>query len=127
MLVTGLPDFETPDLAAAVERLAPDLIDALPFGAIHLDGSWAVIVFNRAEATQSGYGTRPAVGRHFFTEIAPCMDNEAFRGRIERALAAGKLDIAFSHIGDFADLGRILDVRVQSAGGGGCWIFLRRG
>ena len=79
-----------------------------------------------SEASQSGYGARAAVGRHFFTEIAPCMDNESFRGRIDRALAAGKLDIAFTHIGDFADRGRTLDVRVQSATGGGCWIFLQR-
>jgi hypothetical protein len=34
-----------------------------------------------AEATQSGVGIRPTVGRQFITEIAPCMDNEAFRGR----------------------------------------------
>jgi len=125
--VTGLPDFDTPDLAAAVERLAPGLIDALPFGAVRLDTAGAVVVFNRTEAARSGYGSRPAVGRHFFTEIAPCMDNAAFRGRIERALASGKLDIAFSHIGDFDDRGRMLDVRVQSAAGGGSWIFLRRG
>ena len=124
--MSGLPDFETPNLAAAVERLAPNLIDALPFGAIRLDSSGMVASFSRIEASQSGYDARAAVGRHFFTEIAPCMDNESFRGRIDRALAAGVLDIAFTHIGDFADRGRTLDVRVQSATGGGCWIFLQR-
>jgi hypothetical protein len=54
------------------------------------------------------------------------MNNAAFRGRIERALAAGHLDITFSHTGDFDDKAKELTVRVQSATGGGCWIFMKR-
>jgi len=54
------------------------------------------------------------------------MNNAKFRGRIDRALAAGTLDITFSFIGDFNDPNRELDVRVQSATNGGYWIFMRR-
>ncbi len=118
-------DFDEPRLAAAVESLAAHEVDQLSFGAIHLDPDGRVVSFNAAERRLSGY-TKPAIGLEFFVDIAPCMNNPDFRGRIERALAAGKLDIAFSHIGDFDDRTRALDVRIQSAAGGGCWIFLRR-
>lgn len=118
-------DFDEPRLAAAVERLPANEVDQLSFGAIHLDPDGRVVSFNDAERRLSGYSA-PPIGRTFFTDIAPCMNNRDFRGRIEHALAAGKLDIAFSHIGDFEDRTRSLDVRIQSAAGGGFWIFLRR-
>jgi photoactive yellow protein len=118
--------FNSPELARAVEALTLEAVNALPFGAVHLDSDGKVLVFSNAEADLSGYGTRPALGRQFFTEIAPCMNNPSFRGRIDRALAAGKLDIEFSYVGDFNDEEKDLRVRIQSATGGGCWIFIQR-
>ena len=119
------PDFSTPALAAAVERLPRAAIDALPFGAIRLDAAGGVVFYSAAERRLSGYRAE-VLARPFFTEIAPCMNTASFRGRIDRALAAGTLDIAFDHIGDFDDSGKMLHVRVQSASGGGCWIFMQR-
>jgi photoactive yellow protein len=118
--------FDTPDLAKRVEALDEAAIDALPFGAIRLDDKGFVTFFSKAERELSGYGERPTIGRVFFTEIAPCMANEAFRGRIEAARARGTLNIAFSWIGDFADRQREMRVRIQSASDGGVWIFLQR-
>jgi photoactive yellow protein len=121
----ALPDFATPALAVAVEQLPREVIDTLPFGAIHLDRDGVVAFYSEAERRLSGY-RKEVLARPFFTEIAPCMNNAAFKGRIERALAAGTLDIAFDHIGDFDDSAKMLRVRVQSAIGGGCWIFMQR-
>ncbi|PPQ28700.1 PAS domain-containing protein [Rhodopila globiformis] len=119
------PDFHDPALASIVETLPPAVVDALPYGAIRLDREGRVTFYSETERRLSGYD-QPTVARSFFTEIAPCMDNAQFRGRIDKALAAGTLDITFSFVGDFNDPDRELDVRVQSAAGGGCWIFLRR-
>lgn len=121
-----LPGFDHDDLAAAIERLPAEALDALPFGAIRLNGDGDVVVYSGAEKRLSGYGDRPALGRQFFTQIAPCMDTPGFRGRIERALAAGDADIEFGWVGDFSDAGRELRVRMQPANGGGCWIFMQR-
>ncbi|EWY36135.1 hypothetical protein N825_29710 [Skermanella stibiiresistens SB22] len=118
--------FDMPGLARAVEGLSPAEVDTLPFGAIRLDADDRVVLYSAAEARLSGYGARPALGRAFFTEMAPCMDNPAFRGRIARASAAGRFDLEFGWIGDFSDRSRELQVRVLPATGGGCWIFIRR-
>ncbi len=117
--------FETPRLAEAVERLPQEVIDTLPYGAIRLDTSGNVVFYSAAERQLSGC-TLDVMHRPFFTEIAPCMNNSGFKGRIDRALAAGTLDVAFDHIGDFDDGTKALRVRVQSASGGGCWIFMHR-
>jgi photoactive yellow protein len=113
-------------LAEAVERLPKEAVDALPFGAIRLDESGQVTFYSAAEAKLSGYGSRPALGKAFFVEMAPCMDSPAFRGRIERAKAAGKYDLEFGWVGDFSDRSRELRVRIQPASDGGCWIFIQR-
>ena len=125
MRPTTMPDFDAPALARAVEALSQAEIDALPFGAIRLAADGKVAVYSEAERRLSGYRAE-VLDRPFFTEIAPCMNNAAFRGRIDRALAAGTLDIAFDHIGDFDDDTKQLSVRVQSATGGGCWLFMQR-
>jgi photoactive yellow protein len=124
--MTAHPDFDTPQLAAAVEALLPEHIDQLPFGVIGLDPHGIVRVYNRTEAELSGHKSRPAMGKDFFVDIAPCMDNGYFKGRIDKARAAGTLDIRFTFVGDFADRDRELTVRVQSAKDGGTWIFHRR-
>jgi photoactive yellow protein len=124
--MAGLPEFDAPDLARLVEGLSPEDVDRLEFGAIAVDASGVAVVFNDTEARQSGYGDRPRVGKSFFTDIAPCLGNERFKGRVDEALAKGTLDISFSFTGDFSDRGRILDARVQSRAAGGYWIFMRR-
>ena len=119
-------DFDEPNLAKAVEALALEAVNALAFGAIRLDAEGNVVFLSEAERRLSGF-RQDALGRKFFTEIAPCMNNPSFKNRIDRALASGKLDLAFGHVGDFGDRMRALDVRVQAAAAGGCWIFLKRG
>lgn len=118
--------FHEPRLARRVETLLPEQIDALPFGAVRLDPNGKVLLYSRSEALQSGYGDRTAVGRLFFTDVAPCMNCGYFKGRIDRARATGTLDIEFTFIGDFSDQQRELTVRVQSASDGGMWIFIQR-
>ena len=112
-------------MAAAVERLSPDQIYALPYGAIQLDPGGHAVFYSDAERRLSGY-RKAVLGRDFFVEIAPCMNNANFRGRIDRAIAAGKLDIRFSYIADLPAGTTDIEVRIQAASAGGCWIFIRR-
>ena len=125
-MTDGLPDYTAPDLAKRVEQLDPAQIDALPFGVIRLAPDNTVVLQSAVERRLSGFGERASLGKHFFHDIAPCMDGEHYRGRIKQALAAGSLDLEFTHYGDFEDRDRELTVRVQSASDGGCWIFMRR-
>jgi photoactive yellow protein len=124
--MSDLPHFDDPGLAAAIERLGKDEIDLLPFGVIGLDPQDIVRFYSQSEARLSGYGERKAHGQRFFVDVAPCMDNGHFRGKIDRARRMGLLDIEFSFIGDFSDRDRELHVRVQSAQDGGVWIFMKR-
>jgi photoactive yellow protein len=124
--LNSLPPYETPKLAAAVESLTPEQIDRLPFGVTLLDANNVIRLLNKTEAESSGFGNRVTVGRLFFVDVAPCMNNSYVRGRIEKARQAGVLDIIFTFVGDFSDSDRELTVRAQSGRDGALWIFIQR-
>ena len=121
-----LPDFDEPRLALAVEALPSEVVDTLPFGAIRLNDDGQVVFYSETERRQSGSGNHARLGLDFFSKVAPCMDNPEFRGRVEQARRTGRLNLEFSHVGDFEDRDRELTIRIQSASTGGYWIFLRR-
>ena len=118
--------FEDPDIVTSVERLSPQELDTLPFGVIKLDSSGKVSLFSKTEADQSGYKDRPAIGRNFFTDLAPCMGTPEFLSRVAQAHAERTLDVLFEHVGDFEDATRVLRIRLKAASDGGTWILLQR-
>jgi photoactive yellow protein len=118
--------FDTPNLSELVAAMTPSELDLLPFGVTLLDAENIVRIRNKPEADLSAFGDRPFVGRQFFVDVAPCMNNGYFKGRIEKARQAGTLDITFTFVGDFTDTNRELTVRAQSAKDGGTWLFIQR-
>lgn len=119
-------DFDTNALAAELARLTTDQISALPYGVIRLDKDLRVVFYSASEARLSGYGSKPTIGKLFFSDIAPCMRVPGFLGKIENARKQGNLDLEFGWIGDFSDRNRSIKVRIQSAHDGGIWIALKR-
>jgi hypothetical protein len=82
------------------------------------------VLFSQTEALQSGFGRQP-VGEAFFP-LTRRFNSDEFRGRIERAMADGKVDLEFGWQGDYNDPRRDVHIRVQSAGDGGIWLCLER-
>lgn len=115
--------FYSEDIAKRVEVMSADERNALPFGAILVDAENVVQFYSDREAQLSGMGQRGQLGRNFFADIAPCLADEDYLGRIERARADGDIDIEMGHIGDFSDDSSELRVRIVSAPNGGLWIF----
>jgi photoactive yellow protein len=119
-------DFNRPDLARAIETLDAKQIDQLPYGVIRLDADGVTKIFNATEARMSGFKSRPALGLEFFLDVAPCMGKPEFRGRIDQARRNGTVDIEMGWVGDFDDLDREMQVRIQSSSDNGIWIFIHR-
>jgi photoactive yellow protein len=118
-------DFDAADLAAQLDRASVEDIDALPFGVIGLSPDFVVKVYSKPEAAQSGFGRQP-IGESFFPLTRRRMNTDDFRGRIERAMADGRVDLEFAWVGDYGDPKREMRVRVQSSKDGGVWICIER-
>lgn len=72
-------------------------LDEADFGVIVLDDDHRVVFYNRAEAALSGLTPERVIGRHFFTEVAPCTNNfmVAYRFETEEELDA-TIDYVFT-------------------------------
>ncbi|HEX8430267.1 MAG TPA: PAS domain-containing protein, partial [Longimicrobium sp.] len=64
-----------------VHGLDADALDALPWGTVVLDADGRVVEYNAAEERLAGVSRRDVLGRHFFTEVAPCTSVAKFGGR----------------------------------------------
>lgn len=122
--MTRVIDFDAADLADDIERLSQYDLDKLPFGVILLDGEGTILFYSETEQRQSGYGSRP-LGKNLF-DLSDSFSGSDFRGRIMRAQEAGRVDLEFGWPRDYVDPNRELRIRVQSARGGGLWLFIER-
>ena len=70
----------------------PELLEGLPFGVIRLSGDGLVEAYNDTEARLARRSAASVIGKHFFNEVAPCTNVQAFAGRLalmrERGVAA---------------------------------------
>jgi len=119
-------DFNSANLAQELEALSDEARDQLDFGVVKLDMTGNVIFYSLTEARKSGFKRRPAIGRNFFLEIAPCMNRPEMKGRIDSALSRGKVDVEIGWVGDFDDPDGEIRIRTVSASDGGLWIALDR-
>lgn len=85
----------------AITRMQPQQFDDLPFGAIKLDAAGKVLLFSEYEAASARCNAGDAIGRSYFDEVAPCTNDESFRGQLERLVTSGgrdaRIDYEFDH------------------------------
>jgi photoactive yellow protein len=62
---------------------ADAILDDEDFGVIAMDTDHRVVFYNRAESALSGLTPERVVGRHFFSEVAPCTNNFMVAYRFE--------------------------------------------
>lgn len=67
-------------------------LDELDFGAVKVDDQGVVEEYNRYESEMAGVEKEDAKGNNFFTEVAPCTNNQLFYGAFEDGVEAGELD-----------------------------------
>jgi len=124
---TLLPDFDTLQLAEAVDGLPAEQVKALPFAAIHLDADGAIILYSGAKEQRPGSRTKTP-RRGIAIRPTPSVNVQTYRGCIDRALAQSHPDLEFSHMFGLATGAQDVKVRVrvQLSKDGGRWVFLQR-
>ena len=76
-------NFAEPNVLHALETARAEELDGLSFGIIGLAPTGEVEVYNETEAQLAGLGRTSVLGRHFFTAVAPCMNNFMVAQRFE--------------------------------------------
>lgn len=75
--------FDDAALFGMLDAAPADTLATLTFGVIGLDGEGLVEVYNTHEAVAAGLTRERVLGRHFFLDVAPCMNNAMVAERLE--------------------------------------------
>ena len=93
---TALADVPGPDeLLAAADGMSPEELDRLPYGMIQLDAGGRIMRYNAVESRLASLPQEQQIGKHFFTEVAPCTKVQAFYGRFREGVRHESLDTVF--------------------------------
>ena len=85
------------DPRISIDEMPEKDIDQLPFGAIQLDTNGRVLKYNDFESRLAGVKKVNAVGKNFFTEVAPCTNVKEFYGRFRTGVDKGVLHEKFRY------------------------------
>ena len=67
--------FNDPSIAEWLDASSVENFDSLPFGVVKMNYSGTILSYNQTQSNLSGVSKDNAVGKHFFTQVAPCTNN----------------------------------------------------
>ncbi len=76
-------NFDQENILPLIDSVSDLELDAVTFGIVRMDKSGHVTGYNAAEAALSGLSPRNVIGKHFFTDVAPCTNNYLVAQRFE--------------------------------------------
>lgn len=100
------------DLLAEADDMSGEQLDTLPYGMIQLDANGRILKFNAVESRLASLPQQQQIGKHFFTEVAPCTKVQEFYGRFKEGVVREALDTTFSFHFAFKQSPRDVTVRL---------------
>ena len=96
----------------AADGMTPEELDQLPYGMIQLDANGRILKYNAVESRLASLPQQQALGKQFFTEIAPCTKVQEFYGRFREGVIRESLDASFQFHFAFKQKPRDVTVRL---------------
>jgi photoactive yellow protein len=107
----GVP-FESDRILQRVDELSPADLDVLPYGMIQLDSTGRILKYNAVESRLASIAQQDAIGKQFFTEVAPCTKVQQFYGAFKEGVIHESLDTTFQFHFAFKQHPRDVTVRL---------------
>jgi photoactive yellow protein len=80
-------EFADPEIGPALDKCDESSLDTLDFGVIRMTLNGVVVGYNALESRLAGLAPARVLGKHFFTEVAPCTNNYLVASRYEECAA----------------------------------------
>jgi photoactive yellow protein len=100
------------DLIQSADEMSATELDQLPYGMIQLDAAGRILRFNAVESRLASLPQQQQLGKHFFTEVAPCTKVQDFYGRFKEGVTRESLDTSFQFHFAFKQNPRDVTVRL---------------
>ncbi len=67
--------FDEPNIREVLDQATIEGLDAFNFGIVRMKMDGTVTAYNKYESELSDFSSLEVVGKHYFTQIAPCTNN----------------------------------------------------
>ncbi|MEQ8703425.1 MAG: hypothetical protein RIC19_05880 [Phaeodactylibacter sp.] len=91
-------NFESKDLHLWLDQQSDEHLDQLPYGLIKMNYEGIIQAYNVRESSYTGVQPAQAIGKHFFTEIAPCTNNFMVAGKFNSPEVDETVDYIFTYV-----------------------------
>lgn len=118
--------FEDDNLGEKLRFATEEQLNSVSFGIIQIDDEGVVQFFNRYESELSGVPPEDALGRNFFTQVAPCTNNRLFWGRFKKGVRQGSLNETFTYTYTYKMRPTLVDVLLYRDEAGYNWILVQK-
>ncbi len=89
--------FVPEEILKSLAEISPETADQQDFGMVKVDDEGTVQLYNKWESELAGYEPSQAIGRNFFTQVAPCTNNRLVWGKFQEGVSEGELDHQLSY------------------------------
>lgn len=79
-------------------KMSQAQLDSLAFGVIQIDDQGTVKSYNKYESELGNTPIPEALGKNFFTQVAPCTNNRLIYGKFKDGIAANQLDFEVNYV-----------------------------
>lgn len=121
-----IPTFQGDALDATLADASEEVLNQTDFGIIKVDDEGVVLFFNQYESELSGVAPEDAIGKNFFTEIAPCTNNRLFRGRFKKGVRKDDLDETFTYTYTYRMQPTLVTIHLYRDSRGENWIMVQK-
>jgi len=85
------------DTLEQIPEMSSDELDELDFGVVKVDETGVVEEYNHYESEMAGVDPETAIDQNFFTDVAPCTNNQLFYGQFQDGMEKGQLDMEMDY------------------------------
>lgn len=89
--------FISQDELRSLPSMSRAQLDELSYGAVKVDDAGVIELYNRYEAELANIQPADAEGKSFFTQVAPCTNNNLFFGSFKKGVQDGELNVLFPY------------------------------
>ncbi len=89
-------DFAHADIGPSLDTLDSEALEGLEFGVVRMSLDGRVDAYNGYESKLSGLSPSRVIGKHFFSEVAPCTNNVLVASRYEEGSLDEELPYVFT-------------------------------
>jgi photoactive yellow protein len=68
-------EFDSSNILEWLNKQPNEILDKVPFGLVKMSKNGTVVFYNKAEELITGVKSENTIGKHFFTQVAPCTNN----------------------------------------------------